>query len=127
MKCCPHVVRLSTENYVVPVLSALLKLSPGVFGGLQLHGRDPGLTKTYLATTVSSGNTISVTDAVNWQTGHEIMLTTTDMNPHHTEVFRITDINGNSITLNTNIKYRHIGQLLFYKTNIYFVSITRIN
>ncbi|XP_012942613.1 fibrocystin-L [Aplysia californica] len=81
----------------------------GVFGGLQLHGVDKGLTKTHLAETVDSGNEIKVVDAVSWAVGDDILLTTTDYNPWHSEVFKITAISGTTITLNSTIQHRHIS------------------
>ena len=79
-----------------------------------MHGKDPGLTKSQLAKTVESGREIEVTDTVNWSVGDEILLTTTDYNPWHSEVFRISRIKGKKLTLNTTIKYRHIGELYLY-------------
>ncbi|CAL1525941.1 unnamed protein product, partial [Lymnaea stagnalis] len=84
----------------------------GVFGGLQLHGKDRGIIKTSLATTVDSGNQITVTDNVSWVPGDIILITTTDYNPWHTETFSISSIAGNTVTLNSTIKYRHIADSL---------------
>ncbi|CAL1525942.1 unnamed protein product [Lymnaea stagnalis] len=84
----------------------------GVFGGLQLHGKDHGITKTKLAQTVDSGNQITITDTVSWVPGDIILITTTHYNPWHTETFSISSIAGNTITLNSTIKYRHIAQAL---------------
>ncbi|KAK0070514.1 fibrocystin-L [Biomphalaria pfeifferi] len=81
----------------------------GVYGGLQLHGKDRGIIKTRLASTVDSGKTINVTDAVSWTSGDIILITTTDYNPSHTEKFTIDSISGTTITLNDTIKYRHIA------------------
>ena len=43
------------------------------------------------------------------QVNDDIMLTTTDYNAWHTEVFRITAISGTTITVNDTIKHKHIG------------------
>ncbi|KAH9512877.1 Fibrocystin-L, partial [Bulinus truncatus] len=80
----------------------------GVYGGLQLHGKDRGIIKTYLASTVDYGKVITVTDAVSWVAGDVILLTTTDYHPWHTETFTVASISGKTITLNDTIKYRHI-------------------
>ena len=70
-------------------------------------------TQTFLETTVDSGNEISVTDSVSWEVGDEIMLTTTDYNAWHNEVFTIAAISGTTITLDSDIQYKHIGELYF--------------
>ena len=38
------------------------------------------------------------------------MLTTTDLSAWHTETFRVTNVAGNVLTLNSSVQHRHVGQ-----------------
>ncbi|GFN92106.1 fibrocystin-l [Plakobranchus ocellatus] len=82
----------------------------GVFGGLQLHGVDPGIIRTRLRRTAKVGDqTLTVEDNVGWSAGNEILLTTTDYNSWHTETFTITSVSGKVISLNDTVKFIHIA------------------
>ncbi|KAH9512878.1 Fibrocystin-L [Bulinus truncatus] len=101
-----------------PIESPFIKGGPSlgskfiaVYGGLKLHGKDRGIIKTFLASSVGSGNVITVTDDVQWATGDVILITTTDYNPWHTETFTITSVIGRDISLNDTVKYRHIAHI----------------
>ena len=85
----------------------------GVFGGLDLHGKDVGLSWTQLATTVNSGsNQIVLSEQVSWSVGDDIVISPTSFNPWETESFRITAVAADNVTLTLNetLKYRHIGK-----------------
>ena len=85
-----------------------------MFGGLDLHGKDVGTVWSRLATTAVPGsNQITLVDAVNWEQGDEIVITTTSYNAWHTETFSISGISGNTLTLNSSLAYRHIGNYFF--------------
>ncbi|GFS10808.1 polycystic kidney and hepatic disease-like 1 [Elysia marginata] len=82
----------------------------GVFGGLQLHGVDPGVIRTRLNLTANVGDTtLTVDDVTNWEAGDEILLTTTDYNSWHTETFTIGSVFDNVITLNDSVKFKHLA------------------
>ncbi|KAK7105773.1 hypothetical protein V1264_017108 [Littorina saxatilis] len=82
----------------------------GVLGGLDLHGVKPSVTWSRLAATASSGDTtLTLEDSVTWAVGNEVMLTTTDLSAWHTETFRLTNVAGNVITLNSSVQHRHIA------------------
>ncbi|KAK7468036.1 hypothetical protein BaRGS_00036740, partial [Batillaria attramentaria] len=82
----------------------------GVFGGLDLHGVDPGVKWSRLASTANAGDTtLTLEDTVTWAVGDEVMVTTTDARPWHTETFKLTNVAGNVLTLNSSVQYRHIA------------------
>ncbi|XP_060084827.1 fibrocystin-L-like, partial [Ylistrum balloti] len=83
----------------------------GVFGGLDLHGIDVGVSWTRLASTANAGaSTISLAQAVNWTAGSDIVLATTSYDMWETETFRITGVStdGLTLTLNSSLLYKHV-------------------
>ena len=84
-------------------------------GQLEAHGAGRNPTWTHLSGTVSKGGTtIIVADAVNWQVGDEIIITTTDYSPYMTERRIISAISGKTITLNTPLSFSHYGEIENY-------------
>ena len=84
-----------------------------MFGGLDLHGRDVGITWTKLGETASVGdNTIVLTEAVTWSAGDEIVIGPSRYNPWETETFMITSVSGDgmTLTLNESLTYDHLGK-----------------
>ena len=89
-----------------------MKLVVGVFGGLDLFGKDVGTTWTELATTANAGsNEIVLSDQVQWSAGDEIVLGPTSFDPWQTESFKIASVASDNVTLtlNTTLKHSHIG------------------
>ncbi|XP_021347967.1 fibrocystin-L-like [Mizuhopecten yessoensis] len=83
----------------------------GVFGGLDLHGIDVGVSWTRLAATAAAGaSTITLAKAVNWTAGNEIVLATTSYDMWETETFRIASVSqdGLTLTLNSSLLYKHV-------------------
>ncbi|XP_069115224.1 fibrocystin-L-like [Argopecten irradians] len=83
----------------------------GVFGGLDLHGKDVGVYWTRLGSTAVAGdNTITLAQAVNWTAGSEIVLAPTGYDAWETETFRINSVSqdGLTLTLNSSLLYRHV-------------------
>ena len=83
-----------------------------VFGGLDLHGKDKGITWTKLASTANAGsNQLTLVDAVGWEIGDEIVLGPTSYNVWETESFKITAISADNktLTVNDTLMYKHIG------------------
>ncbi|KAH3704517.1 hypothetical protein DPMN_079573 [Dreissena polymorpha] len=83
----------------------------GVYGGLDLFGKDVGRTWTQLAVTANVGsNKIKLADPVQWQTGDDIVIGPTSYNPWETESFRITAVASDNVTLTLNgtLKYKHL-------------------
>ncbi|XP_053372863.1 fibrocystin-L-like [Mercenaria mercenaria] len=82
----------------------------GVFGGLDLFGKDVGRTWTELATTATAGsNKIVLTDQVQWSQGDEIVVGPTGFDPWQTESFKIEAVASDNVTLtlNSTLKYLH--------------------
>ncbi|XP_053372850.1 fibrocystin-L-like [Mercenaria mercenaria] len=85
--------------------------SIGVFGGLDLIGKDFGITWTELATTAHVGSKmIKLKDPVKWASGNEIMISATSFSSQQTETFSIISINPDNVTLilNGSISFKHI-------------------
>lgn len=79
----------------------------GVFGLLQMYGRPHKVHWTRLnETLLEGGDQISVEDAVDWETGDEIIITTSSFRPEEAEKFKVMAITegGKTITLDKGIK-----------------------
>ncbi|KAL3885610.1 hypothetical protein ACJMK2_025660 [Sinanodonta woodiana] len=82
----------------------------GVFGHLDLHGKNVSHTWTKLNMTANVGDTqIKVQDAVNWKVGDSILIAPTSYNAWETEKFQITAISSTIITLSGALKYEHLA------------------
>ncbi|XP_052286416.1 fibrocystin-L-like [Dreissena polymorpha] len=84
----------------------------GVFGGLDLFGKEVGTTWTQLALTAEAGeDTIMLAQPVEWSVGDNIVIGPTSYNPWETEAFQITSVadNNMNLTLNDTLKYRHVA------------------
>ncbi|KAM7317037.1 hypothetical protein ACRRTK_023339 [Alexandromys fortis] len=85
----------------------------GVFGELDLHGLPHSIYKTKLSETAEAGSRIlSLVDAVDWQEGEDIVITTTSYDLHQTETRRIAKIlHGHKIlVLNDSLSYTHLAE-----------------
>ncbi|CAO2602354.1 Pkhd1l1 [Lemmus lemmus] len=85
----------------------------GVFGELDLHGLPHVIYKTKLSETAEAGSRIlSLIDAVDWQEGDDIVITTTSYDLHQTETRRIAKIlHGHKIlVLNDSLSYTHLAE-----------------
>ncbi|XP_035685638.1 fibrocystin-L-like [Branchiostoma floridae] len=83
----------------------------GVFGGLDLIGKERNVCWTHLAQTAAAGaHTITLADVVDWQVDEEIVITTTSFDAWQTETFKITAVSadGRTLTLNSTLAYDHI-------------------
>jgi hypothetical protein len=98
----------------------------GVLGGLDLHGLPRNVTWTRLSTTASAGqNTITLIEPVDWTSGDEIILTTTDTNIKHTERHTIASVNvaRTVVTLVKSLAYSHVViQHVFPNGQVYRVA-----
>src|SRR5580698_758202 len=82
-------------------------------GTLNLHG-DRTNSWTKLARTAEEGSTlIQVLDARGWRVGDQIVLASTDFDPHQAERRTISGIKGNTITLDRKLDYMHFGRITF--------------
>ncbi|MDN3664004.1 G8 domain-containing protein [Algibacter miyuki] len=83
----------------------------GVMSGarLELHGIVKK-TWTQLNATASSGVTsITLKETMDWEIGDEIVIASTDFDPHQAEKRTITSVSGTTIGLNTPLTYMHWG------------------
>src|SRR5947207_8289643 len=82
-------------------------------GTLSLHG-DRQNSWTKLARTAEAGsNSIQVLNAAGWRVGDEIVLASTDFDPHQAERRTIAAIRGNTITLDKKLDSMHFGKITF--------------
>ena len=89
----------------------------GGAGGIQIHGCPISHTWTTLQVTVAAGsNTITVLSnhVIDWKVGDEIAIATSDLEPRHTEYFKITyktdtHLGKTELGLNTTAVYVHSG------------------
>src|SRR5688572_4286875 len=80
-------------------------------GTLNLHGNRTN-SWTKLSKTVEAGSTsIEVLNAAGWRAGDEIVLASTDFDPHQAERRTIAAIRGNTITLDKKLDYMHFGKI----------------
>ncbi|XP_007188845.2 fibrocystin-L isoform X1 [Balaenoptera acutorostrata] len=85
----------------------------GVFGELDLHGIPRSIYKTKLSETAEAGSKVlSLTDAVDWQEGEEIVITTTSYDFHQTEIRSIVKIlhDHKILILNDTLSYTHFAE-----------------
>jgi len=82
-------------------------------GTLNLHGTLSN-TWTKLARTAEAGsNSIEVLNAAQWRVGDELVLASTDFDPHQAERRTIAAINGNKLTLDKKLDYMHFGKITY--------------
>lgn len=98
----------------------------GVLGGLDLHGIPHNVTWTRLALTASAAqNTLTLSEAVDWTVGDEILITTTDTRIDHVERHKIASISGAGtiIVLLEPLAYTHLViNHVFNNGQIYHVA-----
>ena len=100
----------------------------GVFGGLDLFGKDVGVTWTKLASVALMGDRqIFLAENVSWAVGDEIVIGPSHYDAWETETFMITAVSrdGMTLTLNESLKYDHLGLYFFImKSTHNFISNT---
>ncbi|XP_060067607.1 fibrocystin-L-like [Ylistrum balloti] len=103
---------LDTEDYLpftqIPVNAKTI----AVYGGLEINGKDIGVPWTRLAETGNPGeSSITLADNVTWRVGTEIVIGPTSYDMWETEIFRITHVSedGLTLTLNSSLQFRHIA------------------
>src|SRR5690242_11393308 len=78
-----------------------------------LHGTEKN-SWTKLAKTAAAGsNTIEVLNPGDWKKGDQIVLASTDFDPHQAERRTISSVSGKVITLDQNLQFMHYGQVTF--------------
>jgi hypothetical protein len=84
----------------------------GVFGGLDIHGKNRTVYWTQLAATVSAGdNTLTVSDETDWEVGDEIVVATTSYEAWQTETFKIEAVtDASTFQINGSFAFKHIAE-----------------
>ena len=83
-------------------------------GTLSLHGDRTTNTWTKLARTAKAGaDRIDVLNASGWRKGDQIVLASTDYDPHQAERRTVASVSGNTIALDQPLKYMHFGEITF--------------
>jgi hypothetical protein len=82
-------------------------------GTLNLHGTEKN-SWTRLAKTAAAGSsTIEVLNAGDWKKGEQIVVASTDFDPHQAEERTISGVSGKVFTLDQKLEYMHNGQVTF--------------
>src|SRR5215472_4363413 len=82
-------------------------------GTLSLHGTEKN-SWTKLAKTAAAGsNTIEVLNPGDWKKGEQIVVASTDFDPHQAERGTISSVSGKVITLDQKLQYMHYGEVTF--------------
>ena len=87
-----------------------------VFGYLDMHGQNITTSWVKLGATARSGaNNITLSSAVDWPVGAEILVTTSGMSPYEGETAIIMDKSEDEMTLvlSKNLEHDHVGKLTF--------------
>ena len=98
------------KNHINPKI--LFNVFTAAFGGLDLFGKDVGVTWTKLAATATAGaSQIVLAENVSWAVGDEIVIGASHFDAWETEVFKIDAVSGDgfTLTLNASLMYDHIG------------------
>src|SRR5262252_2846422 len=82
-------------------------------GTLSLHGTEKN-SWTKLAKTAAAGSTtIEVLNPGDWKKGEQIVVASTDFDPHQAERRTISSVSGKVITLDQKLQYMHYGEVTF--------------
>src|SRR3954469_16176641 len=82
-------------------------------GTLNLHGNRKD-SWTRLAKTAAAGsNTVEILNAGDWKKGDQIVIASTDYDPHQAERRTIASISGKEITLDQKLEFMHYGQVTY--------------
>src|SRR5437763_13586001 len=74
-------------------------------GTLNLHGNRKDSWTKLAKTAAEASNTIEVLNVGDWKKGDEIVVASTDFDPHHAERRTVTAIRGNTIILDMKLDY----------------------
>ncbi|XP_063041153.1 fibrocystin-L-like [Engraulis encrasicolus] len=84
----------------------------GVFGSLDLYGKPHNVYHTKLASTASAGsNTLTLSKAVDWQVGDDVLISTTSYDAWQTEKRTIAAVSDDmtTLTLNQPLTHTHLA------------------
>ena len=82
-------------------------------GTLSLHGDRKNAWSKLAHTAKAGSSAIEVLDASGWRKGDQIVLASTDFDPHQAEERTVAAIRGNALTLDRPLKYMHFGEITY--------------
>ena len=82
-------------------------------GTLSLHGTQKNSWTKLTKTAAAGSNTIEVLNPGDWKKGEQIVVASTDFDPHQAEERTISSISGKVITLDQKLQYMHYGEVTF--------------
>jgi len=82
-------------------------------GTLNLHGTEKNSWTKLTKTAAAGSNTIEVLNPGDWKKGEQIVVASTDFDPHQAEERTISSVSGKVITLDQKLRYMHYGQVTF--------------
>src|SRR6185436_1423515 len=82
-------------------------------GTLNLHGPEKSSWTKLTKTAAAGSTTIEVANPGDWKKGQQIVVASTDFDPHQAEERTISSISGKVITLDQKLQYMHYGQVTF--------------
>lgn len=101
---------MNSPNCIIDSFASVGNKVIAVTGRLELFGTPVATKYTRLIANAKPGDTtIQVATAIGWVIGDEIAIGPSNKISSEGEKFKITLINGNTITLNEAIKYFHYG------------------
>src|SRR5579872_6140300 len=82
-------------------------------GTLSLHGTEKNSWTKLTKTAAAGNNTIEVLNPGDWKKGEQIVVASTDFDPHQAEERTISGVSGKVITLDQKLQYMHYGEVAF--------------
>ena len=84
-----------------------------------MYGAPRAMTWTTLSATVNVGaTTLTLTDAVDWQVGEEIVVASTSFVHEEAERRTITAKSGNTLTVDSAFKFKHVSEAETHGTDL---------
>ena len=101
-----------TEDQPLPNGPNLGAKALGVFGFLDMHGVDTGVSFVKIAADANAGDTtIELSEAVTWSVGSQIVISATSFELQETEKRTITAVSGTTLTIDAPLEYAHTSQI----------------
>lgn len=109
------VITLKHDPNIAVVGMGFKFLGARLGGTVEIHGK-PKVSWTKLSNSAGVGATsISLVDPVNtWEVGDEIVIASTDFDPHQAETRTLTSVGSNSVAFSGGLQNMHYGKLQYY-------------
>ncbi|MCB1756943.1 MAG: hypothetical protein KDJ38_15580 [Gammaproteobacteria bacterium] len=114
---CGTALKPHTKELVVTLSGVEKIFSASGNGVVEIHGQKRTGWLMLDQTAEAGDRSIVVDDAANWRRGDSIVISSTDEEMEHAEVRTIREINGNVITLDKKLAYRHFGEIQSFANN----------